>query len=146
MPYYRRVGEVPHKRHLRVAQEDGTLCFEELMGANGFAQESALLYHRRSPSAIVAAQLASDAAAPRFTPDLPLVPRHLRTGALPGGGDPVLGRHYLMGNADLRLAWVQSDSSSGIYRNAVGDELVYVQSGRAVLESSFGSLPLGPGD
>ena len=59
---------------------------------------------------------------------------------------PVLGRRYLLGNADLRLAWVQADTSSGIYRNAVGDELVYVQSGRATLESSFGPLPLAPGD
>jgi homogentisate 1,2-dioxygenase len=30
-------------------------------------------------------------------------------------------------------------------RNAVGDELVYVQSGTAVLESPFGRLPVGPG-
>ncbi len=146
MPYYRRVGEVPRKRHLRVAQDDGALYFEELMGANGFAQESALLYHRRSPSAIVAAQRVSDIAAPQFAPDLPLLPRHLRTSALPGGGDPVLGRHYLLGNADLRLAWVQSDTSSSIYRNAVGDELVYVQAGRAIFESSFGPLPIVPGD
>ena len=146
MPNYRSVGEVPRKRHLRVAQDDGTLYFEELMGANGFAQESALLYHRGSPSAIVSAQTASDAAAPEFAPDFPLLPRHLRTGALPAGGDPVLGRHYLLGNADLLLAWVQSDTSSGIYRNAVGDELVYLQAGRAVLESSFGALPVEPGD
>jgi homogentisate 1,2-dioxygenase len=146
MPYYRCVGEVPRKRHLRVAQDDGAFYFEELMGANGFAQESALLYHRRSPSAIVAAESASDAVRPQFAPDLPLLPRHLRTSAVPGGGDPVLGRRYLLGNADLRLAWVQADTSSGIYRNAVGDELVYVQTGRAVLESSFGPLPLSPGD
>ena len=146
MPYYRCVGEVPRKRHLRVAQDDGSFYFEELMGANGFAQESALLYHRRSPSAILAAESASDAALPQFAPDLPLLPRHLRTSALPGGGDPVLGRRYLLGNADVRLAWVQADSNSGIYRNAVGDELVYVQTGRAVLESSFGPLPLAPGD
>ncbi len=146
MPYYRCVGEVPRKRHLRVTQDDGVFYFEELMGANGFAQESALLYHRRSPSAIVAAESASDAVRPQFAPDLPLLPRHLRTSALAGGGDPVLGRRYLLGNADLRLAWVQADTSSGIYRNAVGDELVYVQTGRAVLESSFGPLPVEPGD
>jgi homogentisate 1,2-dioxygenase len=145
MPYYRRVGEVPRKRHLRVEQPDGGLYFEELMGANGFAQESALLYHRRSPSAIVAAEPV-DCVAPRFSSDMPLLPRHLRTGALAGGGDPVLDRHYLLGNADVRLAYIQADRSSGIYRNAVGDELVYVQSGRATLETSFGVLALEPGD
>ena len=146
MPYYRSVGEVPRKRHLRAEQPDGSgLYFEELMGANGFAQESALLYHRRSPSAIVAAEPV-DYAVPRFTPDVPLLPRHLRTGALAGGGDPVLDRHYLLGNVDVRLAYIRADRSSGIYRNAVGDELVYVQSGRATLETSFGALALEPGD
>ena len=33
-----------------------------------------------------------------------------------------------------------------LYRNAIGDELVYVQSGTAVLESVFGRLPVGAGD
>jgi homogentisate 1,2-dioxygenase len=146
MPYYRSVGEIPRKRHLRVQQADGAgLYFEELMGANGFAQESALLYHRHSPSAIVAADPV-DCDAPRFTPNVPLLPRHLRTGALAGGGDPVLDRHYLLGNSDVRLAYIRADRSSGIYRNAVGDELVYVQSGQATLETSFGVLALELGD
>jgi homogentisate 1,2-dioxygenase len=33
-----------------------------------------------------------------------------------------------------------------LYRNAAGDELVYVQSGRATMESVFGVLPVGAGD
>ena len=82
MPYYRSVGQVPRKRHLRTEQPDGAgLYFEELMGANGFAQESALLYHRRSPSAIVAAEPV-DHAAPRFTADVPLLPAGTVTGPL----------------------------------------------------------------
>ena len=146
MPYYRCVGEVPRKRHLRVQHPaSGRLYFEELMGANGFTEESALLYHHHSPSAIVAAEPV-ECAAPLFSPDLPLLPRHLRTGALADGGDPVLHRHYLLGNAEVRLAWVKADRSSDIYRNAVGDELVYVQSGRATLETSFGTLAIEAGD
>src|SRR6202021_1516838 len=101
--------------------------------------------HRRSPSAIVAAEPVEHAA-PRFTADVPLLPRHVRTGGLAGGGDPVLDRHYLLGNTDVRLSYIQADRSSVIYRNAVGDELVYVQSGRATLETSFGVLALEPGD
>jgi len=33
-----------------------------------------------------------------------------------------------------------------LYRNAQGDELIYVQRGRATLDTVFGSLDVGPGD
>src|SRR5436190_77006 len=46
MPYYRRVGEVPPKRHTQFSQPDGSLYAEELMGQEGFSSDSSLLYHR----------------------------------------------------------------------------------------------------
>jgi homogentisate 1,2-dioxygenase len=146
MPYYRSVGDVPRKRHLRVAGPDGGFLYEELMGENGFSQESALLYHRHSPSAIVAAEPVADVGRAQFDLDAPLLPRHVRTGALAGGGDPVLGRHPLLGNSDVVISWVVADRSSDIHRNACGDELVFVHSGRASLQTSFGALEVGPGD
>lgn len=149
MPHYRRVGEVPRKRHLRVAQRGGDgerFVFEELMGEEGFSSESALLYHRHSPSAIVDARSVPDPATAEWTAGGPLLPRHLRTGKLPGGGDPVLGRARLLGNADVVVSWVAAEQDSAVYRNASGDELFYVQEGEAVVETSFGLLPVGPGD
>src|SRR5689334_3402376 len=53
MPFYRRVGEVPHKRHTAFRKPDGGLYAEELMGVEGFSADSALLYHRGLPTAIV---------------------------------------------------------------------------------------------
>ena len=147
MPYYRRVGEVPRKRHLRVAHPRGPgYLAEELMGEDGFSQESALLYHLHSPSAVVAAEALGDPTACDMAADRPMIARHLRTTKLAGGGDPVLGRMRLLGNTDLVLSWVVADRGSDLYRNAVGDELVYVQRGSAVLESSFGPLELSEGD
>ena len=51
MPYYRSVGEVPRKRHTVASSDEGRRS-EELMGQEGFAEESSLLYHRHSPSAL----------------------------------------------------------------------------------------------
>jgi len=76
----------------------------------------------------------------------PLLPRHIRTPKVPSGGDPVGGRHVLLGNDDLLLCWVAADRTSPLYRNAVGDELAFVQSGEAVVESVFGLLPASAGD
>ena len=56
MPYYRRLGEVPRKRHTQFRQPDGSLYAEELVGQEGFSSDSSLLYHRYAPTAIVADQ------------------------------------------------------------------------------------------
>jgi len=147
VPYYRRVGEVPRKRHTLAKAPEGGWLAEELMGEEGFSQESALLYHLRSPSAVVALEAVDDpAAAEEPTADRPLTPRHLRTGDLAPGGDAVLGRRRLLGNADLTLSYVAADADSDLYRNAVGDELVYVHAGEARLETSFGALDVATGD
>ena len=144
MPYYRQVGDIPRKRHSYVPAEGG-LRFEELMGHDGFAQESSLLYHRGSPSAIVAAEVVHGAPA-AVTPDLPVLPRHFRTDAIATGSDAVRGRVVLLANEDVRIAWFVATTDSELYRDATGDQLVYVQSGHGVLESSFGAIAVGPGD
>jgi homogentisate 1,2-dioxygenase len=148
MPYYRAVGEIPRKRHLRVPHPSGAgFLAEELMGTEGFSQESALLYHLHSPSALVEITTLDDPRARECCePDRPLVPRHLRTGLVDAGGDAVLGRRALLGNEDVVLSWVAAREESPLYRNACGDELVYVHAGRATLESSFGALEVGEGD
>ena len=145
MPHYRCVGDVPRKRHLRSPAPGGGLLHEELMGEEGFSGESSLLYHLRSPSALVDAGPV-DGAAPELVANDPLLPRHLRTGALPAGGDPVSGRRLLLGNDDVSISWVAADRTSALWRNAVGDELAYVQAGVGVLESVFGRLPVEAGD
>ncbi|MDE3086283.1 MAG: homogentisate 1,2-dioxygenase [Acidobacteriota bacterium] len=147
MPHYRRAGEVPPKRHLRVDHPSGTgYLHEELMGVRGFSADSALLYHLHSPSAIVAVEPVPDPAAPTFAADHPLVPRHLRTSKLAGGADLVTGRRRLLGNADVTLSWVLAEGPSDLYRDAVGDELLYLHSGTAVLETVFGAVEVAAGD
>ncbi len=145
MPYYRRVGEIPPKRHTQFRNPEGGLFAEELMGEEGFSFDSALLYHRNSPTALVAIE-AVEAEAQELTPNHPLRPRHFRTKNLKGGGDPVTGRHLMMANEDCRISFVATDQSSHLTKNAMGDELVYIQAGTGTLESAFGRLAFGPGD
>jgi homogentisate 1,2-dioxygenase len=145
MTHYRRVGDVPPKRHTRFPQPDGSLYAEELMGEEGFSSDSSLLYHRNLPTAIVAAE-AVESDPVELQPNLPLLPRHLRTGGLPTGGDVVGGRNVLLANDDVRLSHVAATETSGLYRNAIGDELVYVHAGTGALESVYGRLEVAPGD
>ena len=142
MPYYRQVGEVPRKRHTQFRQPDGSLYAEELMGVEGFSSDASLLYHRGIPTAIVSSEVFDG---PSFArrPNHPLKPRHLKTHKLDGASsakDPVLGRQHLMANADVRISYAVADQPSPLYRNAIGDECVYVESGEAVVETVFGAL------
>ncbi|MER6817933.1 cupin domain-containing protein [Spirillospora sp. NPDC000708] len=150
MAHYRRVGDVPPKRHTRHRDASGRLYFEELMGEEGFSADSSLLYHREIPSAIVDSR-PWDVPDPATTPNQPLKPRHLRLHDLfPketwAGTDAVTGRRLLLGNADVRLSYVVSAADSPLYRNATGDEIVYVESGAATVETVFGALDARPGD
>jgi homogentisate 1,2-dioxygenase len=146
MPYYRSVGEVPRKRHTQFRQPDGSLYAEELMGQEGFSSDSSLLYHRHMPTAIVDAREYDPPTWSRL-PNRPLKPRHLQTHKLDAGGvDAVLGRQHLLANDDVRISYVAADKVSPLYRNAVGDECLYVESGAARVESPFGALGLAAGD
>jgi homogentisate 1,2-dioxygenase len=136
---------VPRKRHSRFPRPDGGLYAEELMGEDGFSSSSSLLYHRHSPTAILAADPV-DEPDPGVCDPPPLLPRHFRTHALGAAGDAVTGRRLLLANDDVRLLYAAADRPSELYRNATGDELLYVEDGGALLESVFGSLAAGAGD
>ncbi len=145
MPFYRSVGKVPRKRHVQFRQEDGRLYAEELMGEEGFSSDSALLYHRELPTAIVNAVSVEAINVALAQPEV-LVPRHILTHKLPTGGDVVMGRTVLMGNANVRISYVAATEDSGLYRDSDGDLVLYVESGGGRLESVFGNLDIGSGD
>ncbi|MDQ6935168.1 MAG: homogentisate 1,2-dioxygenase [Actinomycetota bacterium] len=149
MAYYRSVGEVPHTRHTAFRDEDGRLRYEELMGEEGFFSDSSLLYHAGVPSAIVDSQV-WELPDPATSPNHPLKPRHLKLHDLDfasvEASDAVTGRRLVLGNADVRICYVVASSASSYYRNAVGDECVYVESGSGTVETVFGALPYRTGD
>jgi len=146
MPYYRAVGEIPRKRHIQFRRPDGGLYAEELMGEEGFSSDSSLLYHVHPPTAIVKSEGVPEVAEQPLTANLPLQPRGYRTQDLPPGGDLVTGRRLLFGNDDVRVLFAAPTEPSELYRDSTGDEVVYLQTGGALLESSYGALEAAEGD
>jgi homogentisate 1,2-dioxygenase len=147
MAYYRVVGEIPRKRHIRFPRPDGGLYAEELMGEEGFVSDSSLLYHAHLPTAIVKSDGVEDAeAAAGISPNHPLLPRHFRTQELPAGGDLVLGRQVLLANEDVRISFAAAGAPSELYRNSTGDETIYLRTGSARFESVYGAINATAGD
>jgi homogentisate 1,2-dioxygenase len=150
MAHYLRIGEIPPKRHTQHRDPDGRLFSEELMGEEGFSSDSSLLYHRGNPSAIVDARV-WELPDLETTPNAPMIPRHLKLHELFADNewksvDAVTGRRLVLGNGDVRISYVVAGEPSPLYRNGVGDECVYVESGAAAVETVFGALEVGQGD
>ncbi|MGA8845656.1 MAG: homogentisate 1,2-dioxygenase domain-containing protein [Nocardioides sp.] len=146
MAHYRRLGTVPPTRHTQHRDPDGALYYEELMGEEGFSSDSSLLYHRGVPSAITASEVWQLPDQVRI-PNHPLKPRHLKLHQLSTGTDAVLDRRVLLGNNDVRISYVVTgEVASPLYRNAIGDECVYVESGAGTVETVFGVLTYRSGD
>lgn len=150
MAHYRQVGPVPGKRHTLFKDDDGRILSEELMGEEGFSSDSSLLYHRHIPSSIVGAR-PWELPDQTLTPNEPLLPRHLRlhdlfTDEQAAGTDAVTGRRLVLGNGDVRISYAHVGLTSPLYKNAIGDECVYVERGSALLETQFGALEVAEGD
>ena len=150
MAHYLTRGAIPPKRHTQHRTPEGALYFEELMGEEGFSSDSSLLYHRGIPSTITDAR-AWDLPDQATTPNHPLVPMHLRLHdlfdeATAAETDVVTGRRLVLGNGDVRLSYVVAGRPSPWYRNGVGDECCFVESGRARVETVFGLLEVEAGD
>lgn len=150
MAYYRQVGEVPKTRHTTFRDSEGNLYSEELMGEEGFSSDSSLLYHKHIPSSIVGAR-PWELPDQTLTPNDPLLPRHLKlhdlfTEEQAAETDPVRGRRLVLGNGDVRLSYAWASVTSPLYRNAVGDECVYIERGSVRCETVFGALQAEQGD
>ena len=163
MAHYAAMGSIPPKRHTQhrrpknagphggVGTGTGELYYEELMGEEGFSSDSSLLYHRHIPSTVAGVRewAVGDLST---TANHPLMARHLKphdlfeTDAIVRSTDAVTGRRLLMGNGDVRLSYAVCGTDSPWYRNAIGDECIYVERGKARVETVFGSFEVGEGD
>lgn len=147
MTYYKAMGKIPKKRHTVMRKEDGALYREQVMGTKGFSGIQSILYHNYSPTEIVRSSLNQNQQQREYEEQGALRPRHLKTGQLEKGGDPVLGRKYLLGNEDLVIGVMSPDQKMNYYyRNSDGDEVLFVHFGSGKVESMFGTLTYRSGD
>ena len=139
MPSYVTSGRVPPKRHTQFRRPDGGLYAEELFSTKGFAGAYALLYHLRPPTATLEVRPWQRAAT--FESNDPPRNRHFRTAQNVRRGNAIDARVPLLGNADVALSIADVDEPMAFfYRNAGGDELLFVHRGTGVLETPFGDV------
>src|SRR5262249_1629785 len=127
MPFYRKLGSVPRKRHIAHRHEPGYrgegIYYEEVVTTAGFGRAYSICYHLRPPTRVRKVEAAGEVAV-ETVPQPALRHHHLKSGKLKAGGDPVRGRVPFLVNADVTLARCRpTEPQAELYRNAVADEV-----------------------
>ncbi len=148
MAYYARLGQIPPKRHTQFRQPDGSLYKEELVSSKGFSGIYSILYHIHNPNevkSIGAPQPYRWTAASSHG----LQQTHLKTAGIALTGEDYLSaRRMLLINKDVMMGICSPKQRKMDYyfKNADGDELIYIHDGKGVLYSQFGKLEVKKGD
>ncbi|MDQ3535027.1 MAG: homogentisate 1,2-dioxygenase [Bacteroidota bacterium] len=148
MAYYYKLGKIPPKRHTQFRQPDGSLYTEELAGSKGFSGIYSLLYHIFPPTRVKKV-LDSEPIGNKLSENYPLLQTHLNTSQVETTGiDYLESRKILLMNQDVSLAICNPEGKvmDYFYKNADGDEVIFIHEGNGHLHSQFGSLRILKGD
>ena len=146
MPFYHKLGQVPHKRHTQFRKPNGSLFREELMGLEGFSSIQSTLYHHFLPPRVVKTEDLGSLRA-EYVDFGPLRHRAFKTAEAKAGADPVSARVPLLGNNDVTLGLSRATKGMDyFYRNGQAYETWWVHEGSGEFRSQFGSLPFRKGD
>ena len=147
MPFYHKLGEIPHKRHIQFEKPEGGLYYEQLFGTEGFHGFSSLLYHVHRPTQV------KSIGEPKDLTPIAALDKHVKAQMLRGfdikpTADFLESRTIVLFNNDVNvgLAAPQESMTSYFYKNADADELIFVHKGKGVLKTLVGNIPFEYGD
>src|SRR5260221_12160079 len=146
--YYHRLGNITPKRHTQFRQPDGSLYKEELVSSEGFSGIYSNLYHIHPPTRIKAAD-DPIAFGPTRMKDYTLRHIHLNTSNVTATGQHYLSaRKVLLMNHDcaISICSPRKRTMDYFYKNAEGDEVLFIHDGKGTLTSQFGKLDVRQGD
>ncbi|MEZ4960140.1 MAG: homogentisate 1,2-dioxygenase [Saprospiraceae bacterium] len=148
MPFYHRLGKIPHKRHVQFRKNgNGSLYAEELVGTQGFAGTSALVYHLYPPT-IVKEKGKPYSVEPKIAIAKNLSALSFKGFALPAMDNYIDSRTPLFVNNDLHigLAAPRESMTDYFFKNADADEVIFVHQGGGLLKTMYGEVPFEYGD
>ncbi len=147
MPFYQKLGKIPHKRHTVFKKPDGSLHYEQLFGTEGFSGMSSLLYHLHRPTQ-VSRLLDPVDVRPRAAVPHNLTSRMLQGWNVAPAEDFLQARVPVLFNQDLTLSLAapQNSFTDYFYKNADADELLFVHQGKGTLKTLLGNIDFKYGD
>lgn len=147
MPYYYKLGNIPHKRHTQFRKPDGSLYSEQLFSTEGFSDDYSLLYHCHPPTQIIKTEPQVDVA-PQIAEEKMLKHRSFEGFHIKPEKDYLQSRVPVLVNNDCHivLAAPQHSMTGYYYKNADADEMIFVHEGSGTVHTQYGELPFSYGD
>jgi homogentisate 1,2-dioxygenase len=147
MPYYHKLGNIPHKRHVQFRKPDGSLYSEQLFSTEGFSNDYSLLYHINPPTQIIRTGKPENIT-PQIAEERMLSHRSFEGFKIKPVKDYLQSREAVLVNNDVHivLASPQQSLTEYFYKNADADELIFVHEGSGILKTMYGELHFGYGD
>jgi homogentisate 1,2-dioxygenase len=147
MPFYQKLGKIPHKRHTVFRQENGELYHEQLFGTAGFDGMSTLMYHIQPPTVIKEVRGQKDIA-PEVAVERNMLPRSFKGYQITPSKDYLESRNPVLVNSDvyIELAAPQASMTDYFYKNADADEVIFIHRGKGKLRTQLGNIDFAYGD
>jgi homogentisate 1,2-dioxygenase len=147
MPFYHRLGNIPHKRHTVFKKKDGNIHFEQLFGTIGFDGMSSLLYHLHPPT-MVNDILGQKDISPKIAIDKNMKMRAFKGFDVPVIDDLIDSRIPVLTNSDVTLYLTRPKNTSEdyFYKNVDADEVLFIHEGEGTLRTQLGNIEFSYGD
>lgn len=147
MPFYHKLGNIPHKRHTVFRQPNGNIYHEQLFGTIGFDGMSSLLYHIKPPT-VVKEMLGETNIAPEIALDKNMIMRSLKGFDIIPKDDYISSRTPVLVNSDCYIELASPKKSMGdyFYKNADADEVIFIHRGSGRLKTQLGIIDFSYGD
>lgn len=147
MPFYHKLGDIPHKRHTVFRQPNGNLYHEQLFGTIGFDGMSSLLYHIQPPT-VVKEILGETNVAPEVALERNMTMRSLKGFEVTPKDDYIASRTPVLVNSDcyIELASPKKSMTDYFYKNADADEVIFIHRGSGQLKTQLGVIDFSYGD
>jgi homogentisate 1,2-dioxygenase len=147
MPYYHKMGEIPHKRHTQFRKPDGSLYSEQLFSTEGFSNDYSLLYHVYPPTQIIKTDKPVNVS-PHVAEEKMLSHRSFEGFNIKPENDFLDSRVPVLVNNDVHivLAAPRHSMEDYFFKNADAYEMIFVHEGSGVLKTMYGELSFGYGD
>lgn len=147
MPFYHKIGKIPHKRHTVFKKPDGSLYYEQLFGTIGFDGMSSNLYHEHRPTQVKEIKGGADVT-PKIHSRENIQSYKLKGFQIQPEADYLKSRKTVLTNSDVHiiLAAPQTSTKKYFYKNADCDELLFVHKGSGKLRTHLGNLDFKYGD
>src|SRR5690554_4165 len=147
MPFYHKLGKIPHKRHIQFRKPDNTLYAEQLFGTVGFDGMYSNIYHEHRPTQVKEI-LNQYSVAPKIAKANNIESRLLKGFDIRPEDDYLKSRKTVLTNSDcsIILAAPKISLRTYFYKNTDADEVLFIHKGSGKLRTFLGNLDFKYGD